>query len=203
VKLLRQKSKLVSKSIEIGTDGVIYESKGFLEKIRFKVPFEHIQNEPAIYSSGVRRWLVIGLVLSILSLLSLVGLFNNPTADNFYSFLFFFVITFIALFIYWRSVNVYHGYLCFEKEILLFENKPNVEEFEGFISNLHKEKQKYLLQKGIQGNHHQATITSTIEELEKLALLRDNGTITEEEFQSLKVNIITGKSEEPKRIGFI
>jgi hypothetical protein len=203
VKILRQRSKLISKSIEIGKDGVIYESKGFFEKIRFKVPFEHIPDEPAIYSTGVKRWLVIGLVLSFITILSIVGFINNPNKESLQSILIMLPIIFIPFFIYWRSVNVYHGYLCHEKELLLFENKPNPKEFEDFITYLHKEKHKYFIQKSVQVNHNHVSLTATLEELEKLAYFRDNGTITEEEFQTLKNHFIGEKSEEPKKIGFI
>lgn len=171
-------------------------------KTKFKVPFEELPSEPVIVTVGVRRWLVIGGVFLIFTILSLIGTINQPTMDNFYGFLIVFLLTAVSFFIYWRSVNTYHGYVSGEKEVLLFDNKPNEAEFGEFMQTLQESRTKYLAEKyGSREEIHIDThpLSSPVQELEKLFELKNKGIIDEAEYETLKKKIIGG---EQKRIGF-
>ncbi|MDQ6418005.1 SHOCT domain-containing protein [Paenibacillus sp. LHD-117] len=197
---LIQKNKFFNKSLEISADGIIYESKGFLFKTKFKVPYEQLPKEPIIITIGVRRWLFIGATLLVLAIFSLIGTINQPTTENLYGVLFFSLLAAISFFIYWRSTNTYHGYICSEKEIMLFDNSPNEVEFSNFIEMLQDTRSKYLKdkygEKDEQISHH---VSSPIEELEKLFELKNKGIIDDTEYETMKKKII---GIDQKRIGF-
>jgi hypothetical protein len=184
-KILVQKSKFTTKIFEIDRDGIIYTEKKPFTQSKYKIPFERIKDEEIYATLCDKGWLLMTIIFGLMT--GIVMLAN--IADYAY-WLTYLMLSLLGLFLFWKSKITYYVIDCNEdEELAFFENKPTRHEYEQFVEELKQTRKEYLLNSYIRRINYDKVEDPTYE-LSSLAQLKENGYITDEEFEQVKKEIL-------------
>ncbi len=166
-------------------DGLLYEERSlFLSRHEFKVPYEAIPRE--MFEAKVSSRVALGFLAAILGLgvLTFIVSFLDPYTDPRTPVVFLIAAIPFGV-IFYLSRKHFVGYNCLGRTILFYKDKPSAQELETFLAHLQRRRSLRLKVYFLN-----VKTASPTDELEKLVWLRNQGTITEEEFQKLKESLI-------------
>ena len=163
------------------------QESSLLNRRSYSVPFEVIPDqfvEVAVSS----QWALV--LLSITAVVGISKLLAGEEAHYFFAALLFGIW-------FWVSHVTYLVYNCGDLSFALFKDSPSEESVREFVEELKDEKHKYLRETYV------GTQTGNlVDELHKLAWLKDNGALTQEEFDRLKASLLDEINKPKRQIGF-
>jgi hypothetical protein len=172
-------------------DGLLCEEQNiFLSRQEHKIPYEAIPRD--MFEARVSSRIAFGFLAAILGLgvLTFIVTFLDPHSDKMTPLAYLIAaVPFAATFLLSRKHFV--GYHCFGKTVLFYKDKPTAGELEAFIAAL-----QHLRNQRLKLYFTNMKAANPTDELEKLVWLRNQGTITEEEFQTLKRSLIKRSKSE-------
>ena len=187
---------LNKRSYTLTDDGVLFEAKSALTHRSFKVPYPFIPNDTYVVSvySKLAFWFFTALfTLGCISVLLMLG---GVKMDKYTPYVYFvFSLPFGIRFLISRITFV--GLRCGAQVLPFYKDNPTKEALDAFIRQLQERKRNYIekLLADVPGH-------SVGSELQKLVSLKENGSITEEEFQQLKKTLVGGTATPSRKIGF-
>jgi hypothetical protein len=183
---LTQKKLFKIKYFELRDENIVIEESILFNTKKFIVNYEDLTTNhvETVTSSKVKYWVMI--VLFVVCLLLLYNSITTP--KGFEAFFFFTTILFAVTTSYFFTREKVVVFESSPDNIVLFHDKPNSEEVSSFCDSLIQNRIEYF------GKYYSENLTvgTKVTELEKLNQLKENGSITEEEFTKLKNEIING-----------
>jgi hypothetical protein len=187
IRKLDQKKLVGKRSFALVDDGVHVKQAEWFSSQDFMVPFEVIgkhQHKKMIYSKG---WLGAAILFLILCTVTAASEFSGKgfSVEKGAYILHGGIALFCAVIaaLSRRKLIIYGGK---DGPLAFYEGKPSKEKLEAFIEELEIRKRSYLLGKYAYNDR----TTSKADELAKIAWLKDQGVITEAEFEKLKQDIL-------------
>jgi hypothetical protein len=192
---LKQRHLIQTRDYELGLDGVTILESDIIGSHKFKVRFETINDEPIEVKSSSKSAFWATIVFLVFALTSIANLAFEPDADTNaqaspYIWGFFAILTAFSFLLTRRQFIVY-GSLNFYRDE---KSRPDVLEF---MDKVKSQRLDYF-------NKHltlQMGRDTSVNDIARLVWLKDQGAITQEEFNKLKSGVIRrteiGNSEPP------
>ncbi len=180
---LKQKKLLLQMSFNLENNGIVVQYKKLLSEKKFKIYFDSLNLEPFEIKVFPKAWAFFAILFSIwviyltkIWIVEGTGFLNIP-------FIGFFALIFIYLF--FSKKNSYIKFKAMPEPLLFLKDKPDKRALDAFINTIKIKQKEYLLRIYIPGENN-----TEIDELERLDRLKSRKSITEEEFNLLKENVI-------------
>lgn len=194
--LLHQKSFVRTKKFSIEKDSLNVQTRTWLTYKKYQIPFEKMSNEVLEMTTYSKPLLWTSLIMGFLSITifvsRLVGEEMEVNADLLWGTLS--VLFGIATWFTKQSLIIVLGT---DKSALFMKNKPSENEVRTFIEKVLTSREKYIdeiLSSNSSGD-------SIISQLERLTWLKSNKSISEDEFEILKKELMLN-TKQKKEIGF-
>jgi hypothetical protein len=168
---------------------IAVKEENLISKHVYKIKYENISDETFEITTYSKPLLWATIIFSALTIfLFLMRLDGGDVGDDAETIWAGFAILF-GLFLF-NSREKYVGYKGFNQPLLFYKNKPSAEKLKRFIEQFDETRNQYLREFYLTDNHY----LSASDEIQKLAWLKENGAITQEEFEILKKKTIQGES---------
>jgi hypothetical protein len=189
-----QKRLLNRRRYSLVDNGVHVEETTPLRRQSYVIGFETLARERFEIGTSSRGWFwagVIGVALAVLvAIVQAVEGEARPDA----------VIVWLGmgslfLAIHWTTRETFIGYPAGSMSLLFWKDRPNASALESFIDRLQTAQVNYLQREYAPAPAPPRTV---VEDLERLAHLRERGALTDEEFERMKRDLIS-----PPPTGFV
>ena len=172
-------------TVQIVDKGVAVSERTMFTPRKYKVAFESIPpegNEVAL-SSQFRFWATI-ILFSLALLTGLLELFGQDVGGR--TFIVWLALGIIAGVGFLLSRETFLVYGSARPALVVYKDKPNPAAFAAFMAELQRRKHDYILQ------HYllDTAVGSSVDAIHKLAWLKNEGAITDTEFELLKSEIV-------------
>ena len=196
---LLQRKLFLRREFTMNDEFLNIKSKDLTSSEEINVPYEEIDVSRLVYQKQTDNIMLI--ITIVFGTFFLINIFNPENYNGGgllgVAIFLFFVTAFSGIITFVKSKNITliptqnHGYL------EVFRNKPSSREHDGFISELSKRVTSLLKTK-----YGKVDMDMPVEpQLMNFAWLKERGVISEEEFNTLKYNLI-GKENTNNQIGF-
>lgn len=183
---LDQRRFLTQISLEIGETRLEVTERSPLHSRSFHLPFEEVPDEPEAVQTSSRRWfwgmVVLWTVTLFTGLLELQGEEVDAGA-----YLFWGAFAVIASLAFAASRARLRVLRAGESTVVMFEGRPDPAALKAFLSELRQRRDAYLVRQYVSGS---AAASNVVDEIQRLAWLRERGAITDEEFDMLKRELL-------------
>ncbi len=185
---LEQPRHLVNrKSFTLQDTGVLVEEKTMFKRRRFKIPFESIPTEGVEVTTNSKVAFTAAALLSVFGVLQMVGGLTPA-----------YLLVAIPFAVWYAlSKSHYIVYDCGGPVLLFYKNIPAEDEVTNFLQLMQQQKQDYLRK-----NYPPTRSENLIEDLQRLAYLKNSGSLTEEEFTRMKAALLEDNTAKKGQIGF-
>jgi hypothetical protein len=188
-----QRRFLTSFRFELVGNGVMVTEKGLTYSRTYRVPFENIpQEHEAVTISSKLRLVVTGILATLAvatGAVSLSGGDAESAAPVFYG-----ALAIVAGLSFLLSKKSYLVFKSAEPPLVVMKDRPTAQAMTAFLEELHQHRTAYLRQQYLIGAHESATADA----IHKLHWLRQQGAISDSEFDALKAEIVKpGSGEGP------
>ncbi len=194
--LIQTRLLLNKRSYSLAADGVQVSVRSFLTYREFKISYEAISDETYIFStySKFAFWFFVGLLtLGVGTLILLIADSRLDTVSTLVYFVF--AIPFGVRFFISRVK--YLGLHCTGQTLLFYSDNPSSDALADFIKKLQERRRNF-----IEAHFVPMSAVSIPDQLEKLARLKQNGAINDDEYDLIKKSIIEGAQSTTRRMGF-
>ena len=186
---LNQRRFLNRREYILGDSHIAIKEGNLLSSQVYKIKYENISDEEFEISTYSKPLFWATIIFSSLSiLLFLVRLTDGDVGDNAELIWAGFAVLF-GLFL-WNSRKHFVGFKGYEQPLLFYKDKPSAKELKSFIEQFDQKRNQYLRENYLTDNQY----ASASDEIQKLAWLKQNGALTQEEFENLKRQAIEGDS---------
>lgn len=194
--MFTQRRFLTSYRFELVANGVMVTEKGLTYSRTYRVPFENIPAEHEAVTISSKLRLVVTGILATLAVatgaVSVAGGDAESAAPVFYGVL--------AVFSGMSFLLSRKSFLVFktaEPALVLMKDRPTAQAMASFLKELHQLRTEYLRQQYLIG----APESATADAIHKLHWLRQQGAISESEFDALKAEIVRPAAGEGPPLG--
>jgi len=188
-----QRRLLTSYRFELVANGVMVTEKGLTYSRAYRVPFENIPEEHEAVTISSKPRLVTTSILATLAgatgVAYLVGGDVTSETPVIYG-----VLAIVAGVWFLFSKKSFLVFKSAEPPLVVMKDRPTAQAMAAFLEELREHRTAYLREKYLIGSHESATADA----IHKLHWLRQQGAISESEFEALKAEIVRpGSGEGP------
>lgn len=182
---LDQRRFLTRISLEVGEDGVHATERGLLHSRSFRLPFEEVPDEPERVRTASRPWFWGMVVLWIAALFTgaLEAVGGEVDAG---AYLFWGALAVMASLAFASSRASLRVLRAGESTVVMFEDRPSRAALDAFLAGLRERRDAYLVRRYMTGT----AADSKADALHRLHWLREQGAISDEEFDLLKRDVL-------------
>lgn len=182
---LEQRHFFTRLTYQIIDNGIAATERTIFTPKKYKVPFENISLEATevTVSSKFRFWVMI-IFFSLALMTGLLKLFSQDVGGG--AYLIWMALGIIAGVSFLLSRETFLVYGSGELTLVVYKDKPTPEALAAFVDEVQCKKHDYLLQ------HYllDTTVSSSVDAIHKLTWLRNEGAITDKEFEILKAEVV-------------
>jgi hypothetical protein len=172
-------------TVDIVEKGVAVSERTMFSPRKYKVPFESLPPEgnEVTPSSQFRFWATI-VLFSLALLTGLLELFGHDVGG--WAFLVWLVLGIVAGISYLMSRETFLVYGSAKPALVVYKDRPKPAAFAAFMAEVQRRKQDYILKNYLLNT----TVGSSADAIHKLAWLKNEGAINDNEFELLKAEIV-------------
>jgi hypothetical protein len=179
-----QRTLFTGRHYVLERDGVAVTTKTLLSSHTFRVPFENIPPKTEEITTSPRKWLIAAILFTAISMIALPVLLKGgqTTAGDLTGVWFWGIVAAFCwvVFIFKRASLLI--YAQGQSALVLFADRPSIEEVKAFIRKLFLARNKFLRDKYARF----APVEPLSDRLARLNFLRDQDVLSEEEYQFMR-----------------
>ncbi len=195
--VLIQRRGIHTRTYTLTDNEVIVRERGILVRRENRIPYALLSSEHFAVTVTKKRYLWFGFVFLSLGLLVLGDSLIHNSEDFGKSLVVYVILAALCQGMFWLSRQRFIGFQAGRVPLAFWPGKPSVRELQEFLTVLDSKKREFLrrnyLSRAIGG--------SPADELQKLLWLKENGGISEAEFEILKRRVIYGAGGEEEKEG--
>jgi hypothetical protein len=196
---LLQSSLVGRRNFEIVDDGVLVQTRQFLTRQQYKVPFETIslnRVRTTVYSKPF--FLLTLLFLALIIVIVVDSMFGGDN-EGIRAIVFYGTFAIICFILFVLSRQRFIAYEAGNHLLAFVEDSPSKQILDEFLVEVESRCMKYMTHKY---GYQRVQNASSAEELARLLWLKERGALTEKEFEQLKLKIINDENRKSSPVGF-